>query len=146
MIMSAVIGIFIGTQERVRNSRGKRAIGVWAIEVRLYIVMQSADAWCLQQSKYKHMFTYCTIDIKLYLSLWAHIAQPTLNKPWLNINSESVCLRGLPIQLPINIHNLNRHMSHDAMNIFTHKNYWHINIACSHTSIHLLELQDHTSR
>ena len=72
--MSAVIGIFVGTQERVRNSRGKRAIGVWAIEVRLYIVIQLADAWCLQESKHKHMFTYCTKDINLYLSLWAHIA------------------------------------------------------------------------
>ena len=29
-------GFFIGIQERVRNSYGKRAIGVWVIEVLLY--------------------------------------------------------------------------------------------------------------
>ena len=35
---SAAIGFFFkGTQERVRNSRGKRAISVRAIEVLLYI-------------------------------------------------------------------------------------------------------------
>ena len=33
IIMSAAMGIFLGTQERVRNSRGKRAISVWATEV-----------------------------------------------------------------------------------------------------------------
>ena len=32
------VDFFLGTQERVRNSRGKRAISVRAIEVRLYIV------------------------------------------------------------------------------------------------------------
>ena len=31
--------VFIGTQERVRNSHGKRAIGVRAIEVLLYYYM-----------------------------------------------------------------------------------------------------------
>ena len=30
-------GVFLGTQERVRDSRGKRAIGVRATEVLLYI-------------------------------------------------------------------------------------------------------------
>ena len=36
--MSAAIELFfLGTQERVRNSCGKRAIGVRAIEVLLYI-------------------------------------------------------------------------------------------------------------
>ena len=35
IIMSAAIGVFLGTQERVRNSHGKRAIGVRAIEVLL---------------------------------------------------------------------------------------------------------------
>ena len=34
---SAAKGFFQGTQERVRNSRGKRAISVRAIEVQLYI-------------------------------------------------------------------------------------------------------------
>ena len=35
--MSAPMGFFyLGTQERVRNNRGKRAIGVRAIEVLLY--------------------------------------------------------------------------------------------------------------
>ena len=33
---SAAMGLFQGTQERVRNSRGKRAISVRAIEVPLY--------------------------------------------------------------------------------------------------------------
>ena len=37
---SAAMGFFQGTQERVRNSRGKRAISVRAIEVRLYTVKQ----------------------------------------------------------------------------------------------------------
>ena len=36
--MSAAMGFFQGTPKRVRNSRGKRAIGVRAIEVLLYIV------------------------------------------------------------------------------------------------------------
>ena len=35
---SAAMGFFQGTQERVRNSRGKRAINVRAIEVLLYFV------------------------------------------------------------------------------------------------------------
>ena len=34
---SAAKGFFLGTQERVRNSRGKRAISVPATEVLLYI-------------------------------------------------------------------------------------------------------------
>ena len=34
---SAAMVFFLGTQERVRNSRGKRAISVRAIEVLLYI-------------------------------------------------------------------------------------------------------------
>ena len=34
---SAAMGFFQGTQELVRNSRGKRAISVQAIEVLLYI-------------------------------------------------------------------------------------------------------------
>ena len=33
---SAAMGFFPGTQERVRNSRGKRAISIQAIEVLLY--------------------------------------------------------------------------------------------------------------
>ena len=36
MIMSATMECFLATQGRVRNSRGKRAIGVRAIEVLLY--------------------------------------------------------------------------------------------------------------
>ena len=40
-------GIFsLGTQEQVRNSRGKRAISVWAIEVLLYLLHQSSSLWC----------------------------------------------------------------------------------------------------
>ena len=34
---SAAKGVFLGTQERVRNSRGKRAISVRATEVLLYV-------------------------------------------------------------------------------------------------------------
>ena len=34
--MSAAMGFFLGTQEQVRNSRGKRAIRVQATEVLLY--------------------------------------------------------------------------------------------------------------
>ena len=34
---SAAMEFFLGTQERVRNSRGKRAISVRATEVLLYI-------------------------------------------------------------------------------------------------------------
>ena len=34
---SAAVGFFQGTQERVRNSRGRRAIRVRAIEVLLYL-------------------------------------------------------------------------------------------------------------
>ena len=36
---SVAMGFFQGTQEQVRNSRGKRAINVRAIEVLLYFVM-----------------------------------------------------------------------------------------------------------
>ena len=38
IIMSAAMGFFLGTQERVRNIRGKRAIGVRATEVLLVVV------------------------------------------------------------------------------------------------------------
>ena len=38
LIMSAAMGIFIGTQEGLRNSPGKRAISVLATEVLLFIV------------------------------------------------------------------------------------------------------------
>ena len=37
---SAAMGFFQGTQERVRNNRGKRAISVRAIEVLLYIAFE----------------------------------------------------------------------------------------------------------
>ena len=36
---SAAMKLFLGTQERVRNSHGKRAISVRAIEVLLYVCM-----------------------------------------------------------------------------------------------------------
>ena len=36
-IMSAAMGFFLGTQEQVRNNRGKQAINVRATEVLLYI-------------------------------------------------------------------------------------------------------------
>ena len=37
--MSAAMGCFLGTQERVRNSHGKRAVSVRVIEVLLYTEM-----------------------------------------------------------------------------------------------------------
>ena len=40
-LKSAAVGFFQGTQARVRNSHGKRASSVRAIEVLLYIVMPS---------------------------------------------------------------------------------------------------------
>ena len=43
---SAGMGFFQGTQERVRNSRGKRAISVRAIEVLLYNKNTSLDKSC----------------------------------------------------------------------------------------------------
>ena len=36
-MMSAAMVFLLGTQERVRNSRGQRAIGVRATEVLLYV-------------------------------------------------------------------------------------------------------------
>ena len=44
---------FLGTQERVRNSRGKRAIGVRAIEVLLYLCT-------IQQAVKQHQHFYPT--------------------------------------------------------------------------------------
>ena len=36
-LKSAAMGFFLGTQKRVRNSRGKRAVSVRATEVLLYL-------------------------------------------------------------------------------------------------------------
>ena len=44
---SAAMGFFQGTQEGVRNSRGKRAISVRAIKVPLYILIISFMKFCL---------------------------------------------------------------------------------------------------
>ena len=41
---SAAMGFFQGTQERVRNSRGKRGISVRAIEVLVYIYFISPSS------------------------------------------------------------------------------------------------------
>ena len=38
---SAAKGFFLGTQERVQNSRGKQAISVGATEVLLYLVLET---------------------------------------------------------------------------------------------------------
>ena len=43
---SAAMGFFQETQERVRNSRGKRAISVRAIEVLLYVVKCRTEGIC----------------------------------------------------------------------------------------------------
>ena len=40
LIQICSYGIFLGTQERVRKSRGKRAISVRATEVLLYLVLK----------------------------------------------------------------------------------------------------------
>ena len=40
---SAAKGFFLGTQEPVRNSRGKQAISVRAIEVLLYLFIGTAN-------------------------------------------------------------------------------------------------------
>ena len=45
-------GFFLETQERVRNSRGKRIIGVRAIEVLLYEACFSACVVRAQRNKY----------------------------------------------------------------------------------------------
>ena len=42
-IMSAAVGFLLGTQERIRNSRDKRAISVRASEVLLYYENMSRD-------------------------------------------------------------------------------------------------------
>ena len=42
--MSATMGLFQGTQEQVRNIRGKRAISVRATEVLLYLVRRQLHA------------------------------------------------------------------------------------------------------
>ena len=64
------MGVFQGTQERVRNSHGKRAISVRAIEVLLYISIPSS-------------ITKKTIKIKICFTVtpWIHytLAQPKPN-------------------------------------------------------------------
>ena len=50
---SAAMGLFQGTQEWVRNSRGKRAISVRANEVLLYVRL----AWLLIQSRLTALLT-----------------------------------------------------------------------------------------
>ena len=47
---SAAMGFFQRTRERVRNSRGKRAIGVRAIEVLLYMVKHLIKMYFLTSS------------------------------------------------------------------------------------------------
>ena len=42
---SAAMGVFPGTEERVRNSRGKRAISVQATEVPQYVRVIFELAW-----------------------------------------------------------------------------------------------------
>ena len=56
--MSAAMGFFLGTQERVRSSFGKRAIGVQAIEIQL-------DSLC----KYRHSSFRNGFILKSYIPL-----------------------------------------------------------------------------
>ena len=53
---SAAKGFFLGTQERVRNSRGKRAISVRAIEVLLYFTTYRA-IWPLKDYSFRNTFS-----------------------------------------------------------------------------------------
>ena len=50
-------GVFLGTQEQVRNSSGKRAISVQATEVPLYVL--SLDVWVHFQGKQLWQFHFC---------------------------------------------------------------------------------------
>ena len=53
------MGFFQGTQERIRNRRGKRAISVRAIEVLLYV-----PTWNLKEKKKKDEDCIITIQKK----------------------------------------------------------------------------------
>ena len=54
-------GIFSqGTQERVRDSRGRRAIGVRAIEVLLYVYNESALYFMIPFSSFERDHSYVT--------------------------------------------------------------------------------------
>ena len=63
-LKSAAMGFFPGTQARVRNSHGKRAIGVRAIEVLLYIQTrkkpQRSSSWVLKIKEIEHGLWACT--------------------------------------------------------------------------------------
>ena len=56
--MSAAMGLFQGAQERVRNSRGKRVIGVRAIEVLLYLEMVIMDKLIKFNNAITHICRY----------------------------------------------------------------------------------------
>ena len=63
---SAAMGFFQGTQERVRNSRGKRAISVRAIEGQLYMntKLELTFYFVLIHAIYGVISTAKTIDFK----------------------------------------------------------------------------------
>ena len=46
-LKSAAMDVFLGTQARVQNSHGKRAISVRAIEILLYVYNRRPLAGCL---------------------------------------------------------------------------------------------------
>ena len=88
---------FIGTQKRVRICHGKRVIGVWAIEVRLYYciyLMWTANGLC-----YPHMIKWaatskqCTFrfvhqaKIKISLRIRAVWSDFSLGIFWINKNA-----------------------------------------------------------
>ena len=58
---SAAIGIFLGTQERVRNSHGKRAISVRASEFLLYILFKTRRQYKNKKNTYKIYKSFYTI-------------------------------------------------------------------------------------
>ena len=87
------MSFFLGTQERVRNSRGKRAISVRATEVLLYIVpgcermnsqrkvwsgpkdlkkfmLNSAMYETINAYKYKHIKTFNTYEAQMSLKCY----------------------------------------------------------------------------
>ena len=74
---SAAVGFFQGTLERVRNSRGRRAISVRAIEVLLYIFREKDEkiygranyvshlkACHTQEVSSKSAFDFCYFDVQ----------------------------------------------------------------------------------
>ena len=68
--MSAAVGLFLGTQERVRNSCGKQAISVRAAEVLLYIHqpwMEFILTTITVEAQGRCVIAFCGIDVLIIL-------------------------------------------------------------------------------